>query len=171
MNLRDFPASLWRFLTWRQRINRLQFFVGYFAICGFGAVGAFVALGIALAIGGQAVLMAVFDNPLWALPYFALILPFPSALIANRAHDLGWPGWLPNLFYFGPLVPYAFVMPAIFTGVAPRFVEQHFAALIALMFGLVLAFWILFIILAINPGQKLENRFGAAPKLGLFGDA
>jgi uncharacterized membrane protein YhaH (DUF805 family) len=164
-------AAFIRFITWRTRLNRMQFGVGYLALAGGGALFMNVVVFIIAGIVGIEV---VFNNLHWMAPAFLLLIPPLFGLIAGRAHDLGVPAWPFVGLYLLPWPAWAVLMDSgmgYFGGALAGFAEHiPFAAITAAMFGPAILIFVMLITFASLPGQKHANRYGDAPAPGLFSD-
>lgn len=172
MSWREIAGNAQRLLLWRMRINRMQFCVGYIALCFFGAVVMqIVFFAIAVSIGSIEVM---FDHLEWTTPGFLLLGIVAWALIANRAHDIGWPGWPFLLLYLIPIAPWLIVMDGvvgILGGAASHIaLSVPIELLYALIFVPGLLINVSLVTLVAVRGQSTANRFGEPPLPGLWGD-
>lgn len=162
-------AALARFITWRTRLNRMQFGLGLFSVCFVGALVMQMALfAIASVVGSIEV---AFDHTEWVYPPLVLIVTIWCGLLAGRAHDVGWPGWPFVALYMLPMWPWLVMMDAalgIAGGNLRSFADQiPLGVQSALVFVPIGVFWISFIVLATVPGQRRANQYGDAPLPGL----
>lgn len=165
-------AAFVRFITWRARLNRVQFGVGFAATCFGGTLVVQIiafAIAIAIALGS---LEALFDQPQLMFPLFVPMILVAWALLAGRAHDLGWPGWPFVALYVAPFAPWVVVMDQVFgffEGAVFNAVSEHVSLemLLTVMFASVGLFWLAFVALAAMPGQQKVNRYGEQPASGL----
>ncbi|WP_239591040.1 DUF805 domain-containing protein [Vitreimonas flagellata] len=118
--------------------------------------------GLASLVGGIEV---VFNNPQWTFALFALFIPLVWALLAGRAHDLGWPGWPFVALYMSPFPTLLIQMDERFGISGGRL--RAFAELMLLDVQRAIYFWVALFTLAATPGQKETNRYGEQPSPGL----
>lgn len=154
------------------RLNRLQFGVGYMALCFGGTIFMqLIFFAIASVAGG---IEAVFEHPEWTTPFFLLLVPLLWGLIGGRAHDLGWHGWPIIVLYLLPWPAWAVLADSagFFGGGLAAAVGDRIPVglLLVSVFGPVIITLIVLIVLAATPGQKRANRYGVQPRAGLWGD-
>lgn len=168
---RDAPGAFVRLITWRTRLNRMQFGVGYMALTFSSAILMQLAMfAIAAALGG---IEELFDHTGWVALAFLPMTIVLFGLVVGRAHDIGWPGWPFILLYIVPLAGFILLMDGLgMFGAAPlaRLAGMPEGVVFALTFIPALLVNVALIVLASVPGQKAENRYGAAVAPGLWND-
>lgn len=152
----------WRFITWRLRINRLQFFLTY---VGAAAVGGAIAVSAMFAV--SALLQASPEErpQIPALCFGIVGFVFWFGLLAGRSHDLGFSGVPACILFCIPWLPFSVIMDRVLSlfGGAINALDKDgrlYAAALPAMPIVLLLLWAMIIACVFWPGQRKENRFG-----------
>ncbi|MEQ1493805.1 MAG: DUF805 domain-containing protein [Terricaulis sp.] len=171
MAARDAFAAFARLITWRARINRMQFGVGYVALAFVGAIVMQLAMfALAAMLGG---IELMFEHTEWIMPLFLPVVLVLFGLIAARAHDIGWPGWPIVALYLLPWPAWFVIMDGV--GMFGGFAADALAGvplefLEASIFIPAVLTVVALIVLASVPGKRIDNRYGPAVAPGLWND-
>lgn len=128
------------------RINRRTFIIGN-AIAFFAMLSAAALIMIPLAIISIVLNSDTFDK---IMGYLVLAIAFPAIfyilyfcmLMVKRAHDIGWPGLLIVVSFFGLLA-------------AGRLFDIYLLNILAIL---------IFLFFCLKPGAKARNDFGPVPR-------
>jgi uncharacterized membrane protein YhaH (DUF805 family) len=144
----------------------LQFIIGYLASAVICTMLLFVVLALMLSANPQMLAGGSFYGLQALAPFFIPVFVVLAGLISGRAHDCGWPAWPVVAVFAGALLIVEVSVRSVFgTPTDPFWRFGHSLAptifAIANLLSVLLP-WACMITLLVTPGQKSENRFGAA---------